>query len=538
MFHLDHIMVRGSNFIPSEGVNENRNNWVGASDAFHENFEWKSQHTPSQYNTQNEWAMGYESKSSSNDGSSTQNLTSPQVPPRPQRPFTEYNVFFQLERELLLQNASDDLEKNETAQKILSYGKEIESPDVAALRPPQYRHLALSVDWYVVGNKYKSSSTKSSDSVPSTFAPSKRSASAKKKENHGKISFLELTKLISSKWREVDPVTKEFCKKIAAGEAERYKKELEEYKLRYGVEAAKGKKRKPRKSLSSEAQKKTKQGNDEREEIDMLNNFVPIEGDLEEDDLLASQSYSIRQQVPLTVSDLGGSSHMRMLYARQQEIQAQLMQYRQRRTASPPLSSSFTVNTFQGIPKDFSQSQTFQGSIITPHAPFANRYAKGRQILQNGLRRLHNDACTMSWNAGQSFFRQNSAFDSKYDFLDSVDGGMDDHKVHEFLRDYERKVFRLVSHEDTSNCRMGGIDRNLYLRKFHRKCVKKQRLFQSEVSRFDFVNNHNHSEMMNFPSNSAFVSAPKPKLKKLRSLQSNDWALFTEHVEIKGDDDI
>lgn len=133
-------------------------------------------------------------------------------------------VFFQLERELLLQNASDDLEKNETAQKILSSGKEIESPDVAALRPPQYRHLALSVDWYVVGNKYKSSSTKSSDSVPSTFAPSKRSASAKKKENHGKISFLELTKLISSKWREVDPVTKEFCKKIAAGEAERYKK--------------------------------------------------------------------------------------------------------------------------------------------------------------------------------------------------------------------------------------------------------------------------------------------------------------------------
>jgi len=122
------------------------------------------------------------------------------------------------------------------------------------------------------------------------------------------------------------------------------------------------------KNLSSEAQKKTKQGNDEREEIDMLNNFVPTEGDLEEDDL-----YSIRQQVPLTISDLGDSSHMRMLYARQQEIQAQLMQYRQRRTASPPLSSSFTVNTFQGIPKGFSQSQ---GAIITPHAPFANRYGK------------------------------------------------------------------------------------------------------------------------------------------------------------------
>jgi len=88
-------------------------------------------------------------------------------------------------------------------------------------------------------------------------------------------------------------------------------------------------------------------------------------------------------------------------------------------------------------------------------------------------------------------FRKNSAFDSEYDFLDSVDGGMDDHKVYEFLRDYEQKVFRQMSHEDTSNFRMGGIDRNLYLRKFHRKCVEKPRFFQPEVSRFDFVNNHN-----------------------------------------------
>lgn len=616
--NMDHMMMsRSSNFISSKSVNENKNNWVGASDVFHDNFEWTSQRqsrpTLGQYHPQNEWAMDNESKSSSADGSSTQSLTSPQVPPRPQRPFTEYNVsdvyvhllltltmislytqptdtitcayyitsspqvFFQLERELLLQDGSDDMKKCEAAQKILSSGKEIESSDVAALRPPQYRHLALSVDWFVVGNKYKSSSTKSS-SDSSTFAPSKRRASAKKKESHGKISFLELTKLISNKWRKVcqnDPVTKEFCKKIAAGEAARYKKgkfyllstlrvfrgsinlklgvsilyyaELEEYKLRYGEEAAKGKKRKTRKSLSSETQKKSKQGNEE-EEIDMLSNFVPIEGDLEEDDLVSPQSYTNRQQVPFTVSDLGGSSHMQFLYARQQEIQARLMQYRQRRIASPPLSSSFTMNTFQGIPKDFSQSQTFQGAIITPNAPYANRYAQLRQKLQDGydrLQRLNNDTtCAMRRNAGQSFVRQNSAFDSKYDFLDSADGDMDDDdKVGEFLRDYEHKVFRQVStsysDEDASSSgffRMGGgIDRNLYLKKFHRKCLdKKSRYSQSEVSGgFHLVNNH--SSEMNFTSNATSLSAPK--LKKLRSLQSNDWALFTEHVEIKDDDD-
>lgn len=116
----------------------------------------------------------------------------------------------------------------DAAKKILSSGKDIESPQVAALRPPRYRHLVLSTDWYVVGNKYKCVSTTSSDNSTdsSTITTTRRRGSTKKKGAHGKISFLELTKLISGKWREVcqnDPVTKEFCKKIARSEAARYK---------------------------------------------------------------------------------------------------------------------------------------------------------------------------------------------------------------------------------------------------------------------------------------------------------------------------
>ena len=410
--------------------------------------------------------------------------------------------------------------RSKAEQKILSSGKEIESSDLAAHRPRQYRHLIMPTDWFIVGSKNKSASTKLSlgDSPPNIMS-SEAALVGKQKETRAKFTFLELTKLISSRWREVcknDPVTKEFCNKIASKEAARYKAELEEYRHKYGAEAAKGKKRKPRKSLLPEPQKKTKQVKEEEEgEICMLNNFVPVEGNLKEE----------ARPSPVSVLEDGTPDIIVKMYARQRELQAQLEQ-RQRRLASLPLSSSFTVNTFQGIPKDFSQAQTFQGAIITPNPPSADRYAQGRQILQNGYdspQRLGG----MRRSTGQSFVRQNSAFDSKYDFLNSADGVIDDDKVEEYLRDFECKVFQQMfknsTYEDPSTSGVGMcIDRNLYLTKFHRRCVEKSRsrCSPSEVSQFDLAN----------VTSNATTAAPT--LKKLRSLQSNDWALFTKHVEI------
>jgi len=413
------------------------------------------------------------------------------------------------------------LEKRSKAeQEILSSGKEIESSDLAAHRPRQYRHLIMPTDWFIVGSKNKSASTKLylGDSPPNIMS-SEAALVGKQKETRAKFTFLELTKLISSRWREVcknDPVTKDFCNKIASKEAARYKAELEEYRHKYGAEAAKGKKRKPRKSLLPKPQKKTKQVKEEEEggEICMLNNFVPVEGNLKEE----------ARPSPVSVLEDGTPDIIVKMYARQQELQAQLEQ-RQRRLASLPLSSSFTVNTFQGIPKDFSQAQTFKGAIITPNPPPADRYAQGRQILQNGYespQRLGG----MRRSTGQSFVRQNSAFDSKYDFLNSADGVIDDDKVEEYLRDFECKVFQQMfknsTYEDLSTSGFGKyIDRNLYLTKFHRRCIEKSRRSPSEVSQFDLAN---------VTSNATTTAAPT--LKKLRSLQSNDWALFTKHVEI------
>ena len=176
-------------------------------------------------------------------------------PARPKRPFTEYNVFFQLERELLLQsnhnngnnnknahNTIDDNEGGYTPTKILSKGKQIDPH--ASSRPPQYRHLILPHDWYVVGSKYASQQSNLTH--------------RKHRKMHGLISFVELTKYVSARWKEVcrsDPVTKEYCAKIAQGELMRYRKEMEAFVNMYGVEAAKGKKRRPR----GEEKKKTKE---------------------------------------------------------------------------------------------------------------------------------------------------------------------------------------------------------------------------------------------------------------------------------------
>eukprot|EP00574_Skeletonema_japonicum_P002859 CAMPEP_0201714694 /NCGR_PEP_ID=MMETSP0593-20130828/1062_1 /ASSEMBLY_ACC=CAM_ASM_000672 /TAXON_ID=267983 /ORGANISM="Skeletonema japonicum, Strain CCMP2506" /LENGTH=509 /DNA_ID=CAMNT_0048203993 /DNA_START=18 /DNA_END=1547 /DNA_ORIENTATION=- len=486
-----------------------------------------------QYYPQNESEFDYASNSSSSiDEPATHNSSSSsQPPPRPQRPFTEYNVFFRLERELLLQGKSDDrddLEQSKAELKILSSSKEIESSDVAAHRPPQYRHLIMPTDWMVVGSSV-------SKIIPSESTSFDRSANDKNKETRAKFTFLELTKLISSRWREVcqnDPETKVFCKKIANTEAARYREELEEYRAKYGLEAAKGKKRKSRRRKSPllhKSQKKSKQVTEEGKEIDMLNNFVPIEDELEE------------EFRPSPASDLEGGRYttgpdlVNMMYARQHELQAQLEQS-QRRLASLPSSSSFTINTFQGIPKNFSQAQIFQGAIITPSPPSADRYEQGRQMLQDGYNSLQR-LSAMRHHTSQSFVRRNSAFDSKYDFLNSGDGAIDDDKVEEYLREFERNVFQQLfqssAYEDASG--FGTLCHNSYLHMCH-SCIEETRSSPTEVSQFHSENTH--SETMTVTSNDTREKAAVPKIKKLRSLQTNDWVQFTEHVEIKDEDDI
>lgn len=130
------------------------------------------------------------------------------VTSKPPRPYTEYTMFYQLEREYILHCV---LPKD---------GQEPPSPaapnNQAALfqndplMPARYRSLPLRADWYISGKTKK---------------PTKR----KHRKSHGKIGFLELTRMIAARWANVDAETRKYCKMMAEMELVKYKEDMESY---------------------------------------------------------------------------------------------------------------------------------------------------------------------------------------------------------------------------------------------------------------------------------------------------------------------
>mmetsp|Transcript_17138 Transcript_17138/g.29497 ORF Transcript_17138/g.29497 Transcript_17138/m.29497 type:complete len:692 (-) Transcript_17138:128-2203(-) len=131
------------------------------------------------------------------------------IPPKPPRPFTEYHIFFQLERNYILQTSdkSSHIDVTRNFSEI--------DPD-ASTRPPRYRSLVLPKQWHTKGSRPKCRSHR---------------------KNHGKITFMELTKRISAQWKEADPITRSYCRNLAERELKRYRAEMKEYVERYGEKA-------------------------------------------------------------------------------------------------------------------------------------------------------------------------------------------------------------------------------------------------------------------------------------------------------------
>ncbi|KAL3793212.1 hypothetical protein HJC23_000754 [Cyclotella cryptica] len=141
------------------------------------------------------------------------------IPPKPRRPLTCYGIFSVLERNYIWQ-------QNHTVT-TSSVSRDAGVDPYADSRPERYRDLVLPSNWFVVGKNRK-----------------KRT----KHKDHSVIPFKDLTKTIAERWRSASPEIKMYCELIAIDELERYRRDIDEYKERYGndaVKARKSKKRKP-----------------------------------------------------------------------------------------------------------------------------------------------------------------------------------------------------------------------------------------------------------------------------------------------------
>jgi hypothetical protein len=124
------------------------------------------------------------------------------IPKKPMRPLTAYHIFFQIEREYIIQSLPGAKEDVQTAsnKRLLD--------DV----PDRYKDIKLSPDWY--------------------FGPGKR-PKRKHRKAHGKIGFMELSRIIASRWAELDTLDSEvkaFVQMLAKQELDEYMEDMKKYK--------------------------------------------------------------------------------------------------------------------------------------------------------------------------------------------------------------------------------------------------------------------------------------------------------------------
>lgn len=124
---------------------------------------------------------------------------------KPTRPLTAYHVYFQLEREFILQETQSTENVNiETVKDIRPVGIELD-PEM----PLRYHNVHLCNEWYTTGKEKR--------------------LKRKHRKTHGKIAFLDLSKTIASRWatlEETDPETKNYCNRIAKRELDAYKEKV------------------------------------------------------------------------------------------------------------------------------------------------------------------------------------------------------------------------------------------------------------------------------------------------------------------------
>lgn len=142
---------------------------------------------------------------------------------KPPRPYTEYNIFFQLERDRILMELDDkkskeeepNVEAGEGSPKEMILNQPSDENDILP-RPGRFAHLQLMPKWYDSAHR---------------IAENKRNKMKRKhRKTHGLVGFLDLTKMISKAWADADEEIKEYCKRVANRQLGYYKDELKAIK--------------------------------------------------------------------------------------------------------------------------------------------------------------------------------------------------------------------------------------------------------------------------------------------------------------------
>lgn len=130
---------------------------------------------------------------------------------KPRRPYTPYNLFYLLERELVVQGHDPATAQDKTTKraKLLierkaTHGDRAEDEIPV---PARYKGVVLLPMWYEPNLKEK----------------------RKHRKTHGKISFKDLTEIISKNWSTIDAETKDYCTRISEMGRKLYKETMSRY---------------------------------------------------------------------------------------------------------------------------------------------------------------------------------------------------------------------------------------------------------------------------------------------------------------------
>lgn len=127
----------------------------------------------------------------------------------PPKPYSEYTIFFRLERAYLIQSSGAQIDEECLAALDPNHRDALEFP-----RPEKYHQVILPPYWY--------------SSAHRAAMEKKR----KHKKRDGRMSFKTLSKTISASWRNVAPDVVKYCKKLSRAEAMKYKEIMFEERIK------------------------------------------------------------------------------------------------------------------------------------------------------------------------------------------------------------------------------------------------------------------------------------------------------------------